>query len=60
MSDDNRDAAHDLEVLVEVARRMGETFKLNPLLQAIGRRAPPQSSLARTSASDILLRLLLN
>ena len=35
MSDPSYDTAHDLEVLVEVARRMGETFELVPLLRTI-------------------------
>jgi len=35
MSEPNHDATQDLDVLVEVARRMGETFELVPLLQTI-------------------------
>ncbi len=35
MSAPNHDVTHDLEVLVEVARRMGETFELDLLLQTI-------------------------
>lgn len=35
MSETSQNAAHDLEVLVEVARRMGETFELTPLLRTI-------------------------
>ncbi len=35
MAEDLTDAVHDLRVLVDVARRMGETFELEPLLQAV-------------------------
>jgi phosphoserine phosphatase RsbU/P len=35
MSDVESDAEHDLRVLIDVARRMGETFELTPLLRTI-------------------------
>ncbi|HOA73652.1 MAG TPA: SpoIIE family protein phosphatase [Phycisphaerae bacterium] len=35
MSDARNDAAHDLAVLVDVARRLGETFDLDSLLQSV-------------------------
>ena len=35
MAGQRSDAEHDLNVLVDVARRLGETFELDPLLQSI-------------------------
>jgi phosphoserine phosphatase RsbU/P len=35
MADPHHDAAHDLGVLIDVAKRMGETFELEPLLRTI-------------------------
>lgn len=35
MSQPLEDAYHDLQVLIDVARRLGETFELGPLLKAI-------------------------
>lgn len=35
MADGRSDAEHDLAILIDVARRMGETFELDPLLHTI-------------------------
>ncbi len=35
MADARADAEHDLAILIDVARRIGETFELDPLLHAI-------------------------